>query len=66
MTLDQVKDLVRFARSEGARRFRFGDLEVEFGAPVPEPVEAPKEEKPKTPEQIREEEERILFMSSGA
>jgi len=69
MTPDQVKDLVRFARSEGARRFRFRDLEVEFGAPVPN-VEALKEEKPKTPEQInkelRDEEDDLLFASSGA
>lgn len=68
MTPDQVKDLVRFARDAGLRRLRFGDLEIEFGAPVPN-VEETTEGK-KTPEQIleqlRKEEDDLLFASSGA
>lgn len=69
LTVDQAKDLIRFARDAGLRRLRFGDLEIEFGAPVPN-VEALKEEKPKTSEQIleqlRKEEDDLLFASAGA
>lgn len=65
MTLDQVKDLVTFAKAQGATSFRYGDLEVSFG---PEPVqvpESPKDEKPKTAEDMAKAEEDLLYMSAG-
>lgn len=68
LTVDQAKDLIRFARDAGLRRLRFGDLEIEFASAAPL-VEETTEGK-KTPEQIdkelRDEEDDLLFASSGA
>lgn len=68
LTVDQAKDLIRFARDAGLRCLRFGDLEIEFTSTAP-PVEETTEGK-KTQEQIdkelRDEEDDLLFASSGA
>ena len=64
MTVDQIKDLTIFMRDNKVAEFKYIEQGESFTVTFNKPPMAPQPSRPKSPEEIKREQEERMYLSS--